>query len=179
MMRQILSPKVFSLIAAALFAPLFVQGQDAPPEEAVKPLVERPAQQRPNLLRELGLLPEQIRQIRRINMERKPLMEAAQIRLRQANRDLDLAIYADDVRDEDVRLRLNDFQAAQAEVAKIRFASELAIRKLLAPEQLVKFRELRQGFADIRKNIEERRRNQKDMPKLRRMNRPVRPVVNE
>ena len=55
-------------------------------------------------LREIGLAPEQIREIRRLNMERKPLMQAAQAWLREANRLLDDAIYSDQVSDADVQV---------------------------------------------------------------------------
>ncbi len=53
------------------------------------------AQTRPNLLRQLGLTQDQIKQVRQINQANKSRMREAQERLREANRNLDQAIYAD------------------------------------------------------------------------------------
>ena len=113
---------------------------------------------RGNMLREIGLSPEQLRQMRRLNVERKPLMEEAQRSLRQANRLLDEAIYADEVNDTLVQSRLKEAQAAQAEVFRIRSSNELAIRRILTSDQLIRFRDLRQRFEEeARQNIERRR----------------------
>ncbi|MBK8303379.1 MAG: hypothetical protein IPK98_08285 [Chloracidobacterium sp.] len=117
---------------------------------------------RSNALRQLGLSREQVQQIRRMNMERKPLMDEAQNRLRLANRSLDDAIYADQVNDADVQARLKELQLAQADVARIRFMNELSVRKILTAEQLVRFRELRQRFEQVRENIEKRNAGRKD-----------------
>ena len=65
---------------------------------------------------QLGLSPDQMRQIRRLNIERKPRMEAVQKRLRSANRSLDEAIYADNANDFDVQARVKEVQAAQSEL---------------------------------------------------------------
>ncbi len=104
--------------------------------------------ERKNLLRELGLSREQIKKIRELNSQRTPLIKEAQTRLREANRALDQSIYADSIDDSIVELRLKDVQAAQAEVSKIKAQSEFAIRKILTAEQLTKFRELRERFAN-------------------------------
>jgi hypothetical protein len=42
---------------------------------------------------------------------------------------------------------LKELQLAQAEAAKLRYLNELGLRKILTPEQLARFRELRQRFA--------------------------------
>lgn len=111
-----------------------------------------------NFLAQLGLSREQIQQIRRLNQERRPLMVAAQMRLRAANRALDEAIYSDTMSDNDVDARTKELQDAQAEVVRIRSMSEFSIRKILTPEQLARFRELRAQFEEVRKNVEMRRR---------------------
>lgn len=124
-------------------------------------VVKVPADARPNMLAQLGLARDQIQQIRRLNMERKPLMQAAQLRLRDASRLLDEAIYADNADDALVEVRLKEAQSAQAEVQRIRYTSELSIRKILTPDQLVRFREMRQRFegSKIRQEIVNRRQN--------------------
>lgn len=110
------------------------------------------------LLRHLGLSREQIQQIRRMNAERKPLMDAAQQRLREATEQLDKTIYAENVADGEFQEHLKAVQLAQAEVSKIRFANELAIRRVLTPEQLIKFRELRRRFEAAQQNFQNQRR---------------------
>lgn len=157
-----------------LLSASFVSAQERPAaQDAAQQLDNaQPEAARPNLMRELGLSQEQIQQIRRMNAERKPEMNQAQRRLRMANRALDQAIYSDSVNDEEVQTRLKEFQAAQADMVRLRFTNELAVRKILTPEQLVRFRELRQNFAA------QRRQNMRNNPANRRLrlrNRPLRP----
>ncbi len=120
-----------------------VKAQDnsgAPDQPAAAP--------RPNLMAQLGLTQDQIRQVRQVNQEKKPQMRAAQELLREANRNLDQAVYADVVNDAEIQTRLKEVQAAHAEVIKIRSVTELAVRKVLTPDQLAKFREVRQQFME-------------------------------
>ncbi len=137
-----------------------VKAQDEMPPDAPNKQADR--ERRPNLLAELGLTQDQRRQIRLINTEKRPLMRDAQQRLREANRNLDQAIYADNVNETEIRARLNDFQTAQTELSKIRFTNELAIRRVLTAEQLSKFRVLREQFAQSMGN-------NRDQPRKRRM----------
>ena len=97
-------------------------------------------------------------------------MMEAQRRLREANRNLDMAIYADTVSDTDFQNRLTEFRSAQSEMAKLRFESELAVRKILTPDQLVRFREMRQRFVTERQNQRRNRRmnrNGRGMPPVK------------
>lgn len=131
---------------------------DAPPHQLEQ------KQRRPNLLRELNLTPEQMQQIRQINAENKEKLGEAQMRVRQAMRNLDQAVYADVLDEEAVKMRMRELQEAQTEVTRLRAATEIAVRKLLSPEQLARFRELRQQFNQIRQNRQNQRferRNQR------------------
>lgn len=132
-------------------AALVAAGQN--PQPTAQPFTDTktplPAQ-RPNLLRELGLSRDQIQAIRRMNQERRPLMEAATARLRNANRLLDEAIYADELDESLIAARFRDVQAAQAELARLRFDAEVNLRKLLTAEQLARFRDIRRRFAAAR-----------------------------
>src|SRR5687768_9322772 len=105
-----LSPKTLfiSAAAAALLAIPAVAQKDPPPEGP--PAQRQMADDRPNLLKELGLTPDQLQQIRRMNQARRPLMEEAGRRVREANRSLDMAIYGDTLNEEDVAARLREFQ---------------------------------------------------------------------
>ena len=163
-----------TLIFAAfliIFAFLSVEAQDEiPPNDAPVQNLKQP--RRPNLLAELDLTPEQIQQIRRVNAEKKPLMQAAQQKMREANRNLDQAIYADNADEAVIQARLKDVQLAQAEIFKIRSMTEYAVRKILTPEQLVKFRELRSRFAERMENRPNQRRNRPmDAPNQKLLNR--------
>lgn len=131
--------------------------------------VENPS--RPNLLQELDLSPDQVRQIRRLNQERRPIMQNAQRRLRDANQALDRAIYADTDNDAEIQTRMTEVQAAQMEVIKNRTATERAIRRILNTEQLTKFRNLRAQF--MQKNAPQNRINNRQ-ERLRNLPRGLR-----
>lgn len=110
-----------------------------------------PQTKRPKLLRELNLTPDQIREIRELNQSVRQDLRAAQIRQAEVRRALDQAIYAENPDETLVEQRIREFQQAQAEVARIRAQTEFAIRKILTPEQLVRFNELRQEFGERRR----------------------------
>jgi Spy/CpxP family protein refolding chaperone len=159
-------------IACATLAGSVSAQEATPPEAQAQPgqQPDRPRDLRANFLHSLGLSDEQIQQIRQINIARRPLMDEAQKRLREASRALDAAIYADQVVDADVDARIRDVQTAQAEVSRIRFLNELAIRRVLTPEQLGRFRELRQRFEQGRQQLRDRRNIDGARPLQRRGN---------
>jgi Spy/CpxP family protein refolding chaperone len=146
MFRLLLSPKVLLTVAAFAVFSCAAFAQDGPPPGRDG----RQNDRQPNPIEQLGLSPEQVKQFRELNQRHRPLMNDAQKRMRDANRELDMAIYADVVSDEDVRSKLKAFQEAQLEINRLRFVHELNIRKLLTLEQLVRFREMRRRFADSR-----------------------------
>jgi Spy/CpxP family protein refolding chaperone len=129
-------------MACFLFTGITAYAQD-PADDDMQPANQR----RVNVLRQLGLSPAQLQQIRKINQGRRPAIQQAQDRVRMASRRLDEAIYADVPNEAEVQSRLKEFQMAQAEVSRIRFMNEFAIRSVLKPEQLGRFRMLRQQFA--------------------------------
>lgn len=128
---------------------------EAKPQQTPVPGANSGQGNRPNLFAQLGLTPDQVQQIRRLNIERRPLMEAAQQRLRQANHALDEAIYSEQpAADSAIDECIKEFQAAQAEVAKLRFTNEFAVRKVLTPEQLTRFRNIRRSYEHRRQMME-------------------------
>lgn len=169
--------KKFNMIAPVFAWLLFsvfvsaVSAQDELPEDAPKQNFAQP--KRPNLLAELDLSAEQIRQLRRIDADKKPAMRAARQRVAEAMRRLDEIVYADETGDEEFETRLKELQTAQAEVFKIRFATEYAVRKVLTPAQLVKFRDVRQRFMQTLENRinqpNDRRPNQRLLNRQRRL----------
>lgn len=155
MFKNMISPKIISVLTVIVFATGIVFAQDGPPPD--QPFDEPRNPNRRDVLAELGLSQEQIQQFRRNNQAHRPLMNAAQQRMREANRELDLAIYADVVSEETIRAKLKAFQDMQAEVNRLRFMNELAIRKILTPEQLMRFREMRRRFAERMQQAPRRR----------------------
>lgn len=141
-----------------IFPTVFANAQD---------LQERPNVQPRRLLEQLNLSREQIQKIRRINQEKQPLMKEAQEKLREANRALDLAIYAETANEEEVKNRLKDVQTAHAEVLRIRTVMEFEVRKVLTAEQLAKFNRLREEFM---RQLEERRQENENRKNQRRDN---------
>ncbi|HUF04029.1 MAG TPA: periplasmic heavy metal sensor [Aridibacter sp.] len=143
MTRNILTAVLFVLVAGSAIA----FGQDDPPgNDFVANGTDR-LDRADILRRELLLSPEQMRKIRVLNAEMRPRMRDAQQALRAARRDLDEAIYADELIEEELRQKVRTLNEAQAEVNRLRAFSEVAVRKILSPEQLVRFRQLRQRFA--------------------------------
>lgn len=156
-----------------------VRAQDEiPPGEAAPQNFNQA--RRPNLLAELDLSPNQIQQIRRINADKRPLVREAQQQWREANRRLDQAIYADSADEIEIQARLKDAQIAQAELIKIRSATELAVRQILTPDQLVKFREIRRRFMERMENLPKRFKNRSlNAPNQRLLNRQRRQRPND
>ena len=129
---------------------------------------------RPNLLLELNLSKNQIQQIRRLNQERKTVMQESQLRLREANRALDEAIYSDSDNEAEIQLRLKEVQSAHTEAIRNRTITERAVRKILTPEQLARFRNLRSEFMQTnnRGNLFNNRQNRlRNLPKSLRQRR--------
>ncbi|MBE7516454.1 MAG: periplasmic heavy metal sensor [Chloracidobacterium sp.] len=135
---------VFTFAAAA-------NAQDAPPQKAPAPPMSKGNPERGSFLMHLGLTAEQWADVKALYAKQKPVLQAAQHRLREATKSLDEAIYADTLNEPDVQQKLKETQEAQAEVARIRNISEVSIRKILTPEQLIRFRDLRKQFEGMRR----------------------------
>jgi Spy/CpxP family protein refolding chaperone len=140
---NLLSLFLAGLVMFLSFSEIKAQDEMPPPDAPNK---QAEGGRRPNLLKELGLSQQQRQQIRRLNDEKKMVMPDAQQRLFDANRNLDQAIYADNLDEVEFQSRLKAVQTAHSELIKIRFNNELAIRKILTAGQLAKFRGLRRQF---------------------------------
>lgn len=138
---------IFTILIVFAFAGI-ASAQDFPDDQPRS----NQKRQRPNLLRELDLSPEQVEQIREINQNNRLELRRAQQKVGEARRDLDQAIYAEKVDETNVQKKLREFQNAQAEAARLRADTEFQIRKVLTPEQLIRFRELREDFGQFRNN---------------------------
>ena len=126
-------------------------------------------QNRPRLLEALDLTPDQIQRIRRINQENRPQLRAANQRLREANRSLDTAVYSDVADEADIQNKIKEVHAAHSAMIKLRADTEFAVRKVLTPAQLSKFREIRQQSILEREKLPRLRNNQR----MNNLNRPL------
>lgn len=150
--------KKFNFLVVILFSLILflsfntIKAQDEMPPDV--PHRQNMRENRPDLISTLNLTTEQRQQIRRVNQEKKPLVVAAQQKLREATEKLDQSIYADSFNENEFQTSLKSVQAAQSELIKIRFNNELAIRKILTIEQLIKFRDLREQFRQKMENSE-------------------------
>ena len=147
----------------------FVEGK---PQETRTPVANVQKDGRQNLLMQLGLSRDQIRQVRMLNQGRRAVMESAQLRVREAARSLDDAIYNDELAESDIDAKVKELQLAQSEITKLRATNEIAVRKILTAEQLIRFRELRDRFEQMRqKNLD--RRQERIPNKIDRENRQM------
>lgn len=128
--------------------------QKAPANRAATPQpspTNRPGTQNQNaparprsLLDLLNLTPEQRQQIREIRRRNNRNGQLVATRLRQAQRALDEAIYADQLDEHEIEARIQELADAQAAVTRHRARVELEIRRVLTLEQLRLFRQLRE-----------------------------------
>ena len=97
-----------------------------------------------------------------------PELQKAQVRVRSAREAVDEAMYADVVDEELLAASVRELAEAQNEVLRIRFRSELAVRKILTPGQLAEWRR-------IKTQAKKRRMIRQQQNRRNRMNRRQRP----
>lgn len=105
---------------------------------------QRAGNQGGDLVRTLGLTPEQIARIRMIREQNREEQQLANERLRDAQRALDEAIYSDNSSESLIEDKARELAAAQTTAARLRALRELRIRRVLTPDQLATLRSLRQ-----------------------------------
>jgi Spy/CpxP family protein refolding chaperone len=161
---------VFLLLFALLAFSATASAQDGPPPEGdrmppprdmqgpPRDMQQGPPRQeddRGELLRQLNLSQDQFKTIRKLLGDNGPQVRAAQRDFREAQEALDEAIYADTVDEVLVQSLTKRSSDAQAALMKLRAVNEFAIRRVLTPDQVTKFRELRKQ--QMLKREEERR----------------------
>jgi Spy/CpxP family protein refolding chaperone len=95
-------------------------------------------------LRALNLSPDQLREIRAIREQNREEWRTVRLRLAEAHRALDEAVYADQINEALIEERAREVGAAQAAVARMRAVTELRIRRVMTPEQLNTLRTMRE-----------------------------------
>ena len=114
-------------------------------------------------IRQLNLTADQVEKIRAIREQNKDERFALNQRLRRAQRALDDAIQADNSSEALIEQRAHELADAQAAATRMRAITEIRIRRVLTPEQLIKLRALRQQA----QNLREERRNQGNNDQVR------------
>jgi Spy/CpxP family protein refolding chaperone len=153
LVRTLLS-LVFAVFLWAAAPPTHSQAQQPAPE----------AQQGGDPIRDLNLSPEQRERIRAIREETRDERAAINQRLRETNRALEEVLDSDNPSDSVVEKHLRDVAEAQAASLRMRISTEMKVRRVLTPDQLLTLRTLRQNARNLRRerqleNNEMRRRN--------------------
>lgn len=156
---KVLAACAFSLALALLLPRATAHAQDEaqPPSPGAGGARQTLRQRGGNLVRRLSLTPEQRRQLRQIRRQGEPETRELTRRVRLARRALDEAIYSDAVDESLVDRRARELSAAQALLVRQRATTELRVRRILTPEQLKTFRELRRQ-AQRRQSLQRRLR---------------------
>src|SRR6185369_7164114 len=102
-------------------------------------------------LRRLDLKPDQIQKIRLIFQELKDERQAANLKLRQAQRALTEAIESPSPDEALIAQRSREVAAAQANTIRLRSVSEARILQVLTPEQRTRLQEIRQQNMALRR----------------------------
>lgn len=108
-------------------------------------------QQADELLGPLNLTPDQIQKIRGINSELRDERQAANQRLRMAQRQLAEAIQSPTPDETLIAQRSKEVADAQANTIRLRSLTEARILQVLTPDQRVKLREIRQRNQAMRR----------------------------
>src|SRR6266568_2012872 len=116
------------------------------------------AQNQGNELRLLGLTPDQIQKIRAINLDLKDERQAANMKLREAQRALADVVESPTPDEALIAQRSREVAEAQANTIRLRSLTEARILQVLTPEQRIRLRAMRQ------RNLALRRANQQQSP---------------
>jgi len=139
-------------------------GQTSPTTPAQTPTEPVPAQTQPlppnqlNDLAPLNLTPDQIQKIRDINLELKEERQAANQRLRKAQRALTEAIESPNPNETLIAERSREVADAQANTIRLRSLTEARILQVLTPEQRARVREIRLRNQQAQQAARERQR---------------------
>ena len=102
-------------------------------------------------LRPLNLTPDQIQRIREINLELKDERQAANLKLRLAQRALTEAIESPNPNEALIAQRSREVAEAQANTIRLRSLTEARILQVLTAEQRMRLREMRQRNLALRR----------------------------
>ena len=141
---------LFSLALIVLLS-IFVnvQAQSGEPQQTND--ASQPNAQVDQMLGPLNLTQDQVRRIRMINAELRDERQAANFRLRMAQRALGEAIQSTTPDETLIAQRSKEVADAQANTIRLRSVTEARILQVLTPEQRVKLREMRARNQQMRR----------------------------
>src|SRR5215813_10044529 len=143
--------KFLSVGVLLLTVGVLVKAQTTQQQQSSGDTVQTQTNQADQMLGPLNLTQDQIQKIRLINAELKDERQAANLRLRLAQRALTEAIQSSTPDETLISQRSKEVADAQANTIRLRSLTEARILQVLTPDQRVKLRELRQQ-AMIRRN---------------------------
>lgn len=126
-----------------IFSTAQVQAQGEQPVPPQGQTDARPPGPDGDLVRQLNLTPEQIEKIRAIREGNREMRRQIGQRIRAARLALDRAIYIENADEALVEQRARELAEAQAAQVRLQALVELGVRRILTPEQLQTFRDLR------------------------------------
>ena len=158
------SRRIFFSVLLLLLAIVAIQvrAQTPPPQNPSEPAqTQTPANQPGQFadLAPLNLSPDQIQKIRAINSELKEQRQAANQKLRQAQRALAEAVESPTPNESLIDQRSHELADAQANAIRLRSLAESRILQVMTPEQRIRLREMRQ-----RNQAARREANQQQLP---------------
>ena len=139
------------LIALALLTFALTVQTRAQTQDQQNPNAQTQTNQADQMLGPLNLSPDQIQKIRGINAELRDERQAANLRLRTAQRALAEAIQSPAPDEALIAQRSKEVADAQANTIRLRSLTEARVLQVLTPEQRVKLRELRQRNQALRR----------------------------
>lgn len=145
---RILFPVILLMAMVAVQA----RAQDPAPQNPIAPAQTQANQpgQLPDFA-ELNLSPDQIQKIRAINAELKEQRQAANMKLRQAQRALAEAVESPTANESLIEQRSHELADAQATTIRLRSLTEARVLQVMTPEQRIKVREIRQRNQALRR----------------------------
>jgi Spy/CpxP family protein refolding chaperone len=141
----------FLIGSAVLMLSLALQAHAQTPEQQQTPGAQSQTSQADEILGPLNLTPDQIQKIRGINADLREERQAANQRLRMAQRSLAEAIQSPTPDETLIAQRSKEVADAQANTIRLRSLTEARILQVLTPDQRVKLRELRQRNQAMRR----------------------------
>ena len=114
-----------------------------------------PAGAGPDILEQLHLTPDQAQRIRQIQRQTREERAAIGDRLRESNRALEDALYAPTLDETLIEQRMQAVATAQSAQLRMRIQTEMRIRKILNPDQLAVWSDLRLKAGDVIRNRQE------------------------
>jgi len=106
----------------------------------------------PDIMEQLRLTPDQAQKIRQMQRQTREERAAIGDRLREANRALEDALYAPTLDEALIEQRMQAVAAAQSAQLRMRIQTEMRIRRVLNPDQLAVWSDLRLKAGDVIRN---------------------------